>query len=113
MAHRARRTIALALATGATVFFDLMLVGSAFGPDEFTGESIAVGFAALVLTGATVMAWLRYRHAALALILTAVVFALVIVSTAGSNVLLVTVLLPAPWLVAGLLLLGVDRRPAG
>jgi len=108
--RRAARWLALALCTSATLFFVFMLLGYAIGGDEgaveddAVGEGIAVVCGALILTAATVSAWLRARLAWAALLIAAAVFATIIALTAGTNVLLVVVLLPAPWYLAGILL---------
>jgi hypothetical protein len=100
---RLLRGLALALSTSATAFFALMVIGYGLGSEGITGEGTAVVGAALLLTAATFGAWMRFRHAGVALLGASAVFATVIALTAGSNVLLVVVLLPAPWYLAGLL----------
>ena len=110
---RVVRLLALGLPTLATAFFWLMVIGSAFGPDEFTGESLAVLSAAIVLATGTIIAWRRPRWGGPALIGAAAFFATVIATTAGTNVLAVTILLPMPWLVGGLLLLGLRLSAEG
>jgi len=82
-----------------------MVVGHAVGPDEPTLEGAAVGGAALMRAAATLLgAWLKARFAWAALLIAAACFATVIALTAVRNILIVAVLLPAPWRLAGLLL---------
>ena len=109
--------IGLGLPTLASAAFGLIVAGEALDPHGggqgswIEGAAVVVG--ASVLVGATLYSWRAPRRGGAALVGAAALLAAVIAFTAGRHVLVVALLLPAPWFVGGLLLLVSRSRARG
>jgi hypothetical protein len=85
-----------------------MAIGSA-ASEPFTGEGFGVATMLATLTVSAAAAWKWERWGGAAEVAAALAFGVFVYVTAGSNQLIVALLLPSPWFLSGVLFLALSR----
>ena len=92
------------------LFFILMFTGEGLsGSDEISLEGIFVGIFGVLLVAGTLAAYFKAGPAGIYLIIVGICFAVFIFITAGSKKLIVSTLLPLPFVIPGIIFLITDR----
>jgi hypothetical protein len=102
------RWLALLLGVVPAAFGWFIVIAEAAAGEEGDGEGVAVGLSFAFLTASAIAAWRWERLGALAEIVAAVVFGIVVYTTAGHNRVPIALILPSPWFLSGVLLLAIS-----